>query len=158
MISLPDQQAVAHLDPVREMKATLVSQPNPFLEIALGSQTLVKSQSVWPRTAAGRRGGHHDLQRNDAAGRTGREEYRADQSAQERILGRARRTDGFKPLVSEVDKDAALMRFVDVSDVQLHSATEFKPAPGAHVYVDAFGKPLDLRSLGIGAALAGHRV
>jgi hypothetical protein len=26
--------------------------------------------------------------------------------------------------------------------VQLHTATEFKPAPGAHVYVESFGKPL----------------
>ena len=41
-------QPMAHLDPVREIKVSLVSPPNPFLETALGSQTLVKAQRYFP--------------------------------------------------------------------------------------------------------------
>ncbi len=136
-----DQQASAHLDPVRGINVTLVSPPNPFLEIALGSQTLVKTQRVWPAPAAG-----------DAADLTifNGTVPPADWHGKAIVLINPPQS-GFwgervgpidKPLVSEVDKDAALMRFADVSDVQLHDATEFKPAPGAHVYVDSFGKPL----------------
>ena len=47
-----------------------------------------------------------------------------------------------QPLVSDIDKDSPLMRFADLTPVQLHTATEFKPPPGAHVYVSSFGKPL----------------
>jgi hypothetical protein len=136
-----DQQATTHLDPVREMKATLVSKPNPFLEVAFGSQSLVKSQRVWPAPASG-----------DAADITifNGTMPPANWSGKATVLINPPES-GFwgecvgpmdKPLVSEVDKDAELMRFVDIGDVQLRSATEFKPAPGAHVYVDAFGKPL----------------
>jgi hypothetical protein len=34
------------------------------------------------------------------------------------------------------------MRFTDLTPVQLQHATEFRPPPGAHVYVSSFGKPL----------------
>jgi len=137
----PDQHASAHLDPVQEMKVTLVSKPNPFLEVALGSQALVKSQRVWPAPA-----------QDDSADVTIFNDTMPppNWSGKNTVLINPPQS-GFwgervgpmeKPLVSETDKNAALMRFVDVNDVQLHTATEFKPAPGAHVYVDAFGKPL----------------
>jgi hypothetical protein len=137
----PDQQATAHLDPVREIHVTLVSQPNPFLEIALNSQALVKSQRVWPAPTTG-----DDADLTIFNGTMPPPNWSGKNTMlinppQSGFWGE--RTGPMdKPLISEVDKDAALMRFVDVSDVQLHSATEFKPAPGAHVYVDAFGKPL----------------
>ena len=136
-----DQQASAHLDAVREMRATLVSPPNPFLEVALGSETMVKAQRVFPAPApddaadltifngklppAGWTGGNTVLINPPQSGFWG-----------ERVGPMV------NPLVSESDKDAPLMRFVNVDEVQLHSATEFKPAPGAHVYVESFGKPL----------------
>jgi hypothetical protein len=137
----PDQQATAHLDPVREMKVLLVSPPNPFLEVALASQPLVKSQRVWPAPAT-----------DDGADITifNGAVPPANWPGKNTVLINPPES-GFwgekvgpmeKPLVSEVDKDSAVMRFADMSDVQLHKATEFKPAPGAHVYVDAFGKPL----------------
>jgi hypothetical protein len=137
----PDQQATTHLDPVREMRATLVSKPNPFLEVAFGSQPLVKSQRVWPAPTP-----------DDAADITIFNGIMppANWSGRAVVLINPPES-GFwgervgpmeKPLVNEFDKDAELMRFVDIGDVQLRSATEFKPAPGAHVYVDAFGKPL----------------
>jgi len=137
----PDQQATTHLDPVREMKATLVSQPNPFLEVAFGSQSLVKTQRVWPAPASG-----------DGADITifNGTMPPANWPGKNTVLINPPES-GFwgehiglmeKPLVSEVDKDAALMRFAGINDVQLRTATEFKAAPGAHVYVDSFGKPL----------------
>jgi hypothetical protein len=136
-----DQQATAHLDAVREIKVTLVSPPNPFLEIALGSQTLVKSKRVFPAPPPG-----------DAADLTifNGTLPPAGWSGKNTVLINPPQS-GFwgehvgpidQPLVSEADKDAPLMRFADVNEVQLHTATEFKPAPGAHVYVDSFGKPL----------------
>ena len=137
----PDQQATAHLDPVREIAATLVSQPNPFLEVALGSQTLVKTQRIFPAPTPGDAA---DLTIFDGAVPP------ADWHGKATVLINPSQ-GGFwgervapieKPLVSEVDKDAPLMRFASITDVQLHAATEFKPAPGAHVYVDSFGKPL----------------
>lgn len=137
----PDQQAVAHLDPVKEIKATLVSQSNAFLEVALGSQTLVTSKRVWP---APETSDNADLTIfNDTMPPT-------DWHGKATVLINPPQ-GGFwgkkvgpidKPLVSEVDKDALLMRFVNLSDLQLRAATEFKPAPGARVYVDSFGKPL----------------
>jgi len=137
----PDQQAAAHLEPVREVKVTLVSQPNPFLETAFGSQALVKSQRVWP---APRTGDGADITVFNGTMPP------ANWSGKNTALINPPES-GFwgerigpieKPLVSEIDKDAALMRFVDASDVQLRTATEFKPAPGARIYVDSFGKPL----------------
>lgn len=137
----PDQQAKAHLDPVREITATLVSAPNPFLEVALGSQTLVKSQRVSPASAFGETA---DLTIFNGtmppAGWNGKATVLINPPQSGFWGERIGPMD--KPLVSEVDKDAPLMRFANVSDVQLHTATEYKPAPGAHVYVDAFGKPL----------------
>jgi len=136
-----DQQATAHLEPVREIKVTLVSAPNPFLEVALGSQTLVKVQRVFPAPAPGDTA---DLTIfNDTlppAGWTGKNTVLIN-PPQSGFWGE-RVGPNDKPLVSEADKDAPLMRFAEVNDVQLHSATEFKPAAGAHVYVDSFGKPL----------------
>ncbi len=137
----PDQQAKAHLDAVHEVTANLVSQPNPFLQVALNSQTLVKPQRTYPDPAPG-----------DSADIT----FFNGVLPPEGWKGKATvlinpPKSGFwgekigpieKPLVSEVDKDAAVMRFADLSDVALHTATEFKPAPGARVYVDSFGKPL----------------
>jgi hypothetical protein len=136
-----DQQTMAHLDPVREIKATLVSPPNPFLEVALGSQTLVKVQRIFP---APEPGDAADLTIFNGivppAGWTGKNTVLIN-PPQSGFWGE-RVGPNDKPLVSESDKDAPLMRFAEVSDVQLHTATEFKPAPGAHVYVDSFGKPL----------------
>ena len=136
-----DQQATAHLDAVREIKVTLVSPPNPFLEIALASQTLVKTQRVWPAPAPGDnaditifngtmppadwKGGATVLINPPQSGFWGERVGPIDQ-----------------PLVSEIDKDAPLMRFADVRNVQFHSATAFTPVPGARVYADSFGKPL----------------
>lgn len=137
----PDQQAATHLDPVREIKATLVSPPNPFLEVALGSQALVKSQRVWPAPLPGDAA---DLTlfngKMPPEGWTGKGTVLIN-PPQSGFWGE-RVGPIEKPLVSEVDKEAPLMRFAAVNDVQLHAATEFKPAPGAHVYVDSFGKPL----------------
>ena len=134
-----DQQATAHLDAVHEISVALVSPPNAYLETALASQTLVKAQrySAPPAVAADLTifngvmppadwSGHNTVLINPPQGGFWGE--------------RAGPID--KPLVSETDKDAPLMRFVDAGNVELHAATEFKPAPGAHVYVDSFGKPL----------------
>jgi len=136
-----DQEATAHLDAVREIKATLVSPPNPFLEVALGSQTLVKAQRVFPAPAPGDAA---DLTIFNGvvppAGWTGKNTVLIN-PPQSGFWGE-RVGPNDKPLVSESDKDAPLMRFAEVSDVQLHTATEFKPAPRAHVSVDSFGKPL----------------
>ena len=136
-----DQEAKAHLDPVREIKVSLVSPPNPFLETALGSQTLVKVQRFFPAPPPG-----------DSADITVFNDTMppAGWSGKNTVLINPPK-DGFwgervgpieKPLVSDTDKDAPLMRFASMSEVELRTATEFKPAPGAHVYVDAFGKPL----------------
>ena len=137
----PDQQADAHLEPVREIKATLVSPPNPFLEVALGSQTLVKSQRVWPAPPPG---DDADLTIFNGtmppAGWSGKNTVLINPPQSGFWGERVGPID--RPLVSEVDKEAPLMRFASVSDVQLHTATEFTPVPGARVYVDSFGKPL----------------
>lgn len=139
-----DQHAVTHLDPVREINATLVSPNNPFLEVALASQTLVKSQRIWPVPDAAT-----SLQSSDITFFNEAMPPK-DWSGKATVLINPPQS-GFwgerigpidKPLVSEVDKESTLMRFANVSDVLLHNATEFKPAPGAHVYVDSFGKPL----------------
>jgi hypothetical protein len=137
----PDQKATAHLDPAREMNVTLVSQPNPFLEVALASQTLVKSQRVWPPPPGADTADVTIFNGTmPPTNWTGKNTVLINPPQSGFWGERIGPMD--KPLVSEVDKDAPIMRFADVSDVQLHTATEFKPAPGAHVYVDAFGKPL----------------
>ena len=137
----PDGQAATRLDTVHHLAVTLVSPPNPFLEVALGSQPEVKMRRVWPVSSA-----------DDGAdltffnGVVPPDEWRGKAMV---LINPPQ--GGFwgerlgpidQPLVSEMDKDAGLMRFVDVRDVQLRHAVEFKPAAGAHVYVDAFGKPL----------------
>jgi hypothetical protein len=136
-----DQQATTHLDPVREIKATLVTPPNPFLEVAMGSQTLVKSQRVWPAPATG---DVTDLtvfnETMPPSGWSGKNTVLINPPQSGFWGERVGPID--KPLVSEVDKDAPLLRFADLREVQLNNASEFKPAPGAHVYVDSFGKPL----------------
>ncbi len=136
-----DQEAATHLDAVREIKVTLVSPPNPFLEVALNSQTLVKTQRVWPSPPpgddaditifngtlppAGWKGAATVLINPPQSGFWGERTGPIDQ-----------------PLVSEIDKDAPLMRFADVRNVQFHNGTAFTPTPGARVYADSFGKPL----------------
>jgi hypothetical protein len=135
-----DQQAAAHLDAVREIKIVLVSPPNRFLEVALGSQSLVKMQRFWPAPPSGEPA---DL--TIFNGTVPPEGWKGAavliNPPQSGFWGeRVGPID--KPLVSGTDKNAAVMRFTDMSEVQLRSATEFKPAPGATVYVDSFGKPL----------------
>ena len=135
-----DQQASAHLDPVRTLKAVLVSAAQPFIEIALGSLPLVTSQ----RVTAPAPGNTADLWvfHNVVPP--------AGWSAKNVVLINPPGA-GFwgervgpieKPLVSETDKNAPVMRFVDLGEVRLRDATESKPPPGAHVYAECFGKPL----------------
>ena len=136
-----DQEAKAHLDPVREIKVALISPPNPFLETALSSQTLVKAQRFFPAPPNGEAA---DLTVFNGtmppAGWPGKNTVLINPPRGGFWGERVGPID--KPLVSDTDKDAPLMRFASMSEVELHTATEFKPAPGAHVYVDAFGKAL----------------
>jgi hypothetical protein len=136
-----DQQANAHLDPVREIQVDLVSPPNPFLETALGSQTLVKAQRYYPAPPPGETADITVFNGTmPPAGWSGKNTVLINPPQSGFWGDRVGPID--KPLVSDSDKEAPLMRFASMSDVELRSATEFKPAPGAHVYVDAFGKPL----------------
>jgi len=136
-----DQEAKAHLNPVREIKVDLISPPNPFLETALGSQTLVKAQRFFPAPPPGEVA---DItifnEMMPPAGWSGKNTVFIN-PPQSGFWGEHMGPID-KPLVSDTDKDAPLMRFAAMSDVELRTATEFKPAAGAHVYVDAFGKSL----------------
>ena len=46
------------------------------------------------------------------------------------------------PLVSDYEKDSVPLRFVGLDSVSLQSAREFRPAAGAEVFAQSFGKPL----------------
>ncbi len=46
------------------------------------------------------------------------------------------------PLVSDYEKDSVPLRFVGLDSVSLPSAREFRPAAGAEVFAQSFGKPL----------------
>jgi hypothetical protein len=137
----PDKQASALLSPVRELKVSLISEPQPFLELALGSLPLVRTQRTWPAPPVGDATDvaifHNEV---PPAGWSGKNLVLINPPAGGSwgtLVGPVDR-----PLVSDVDKNAPLMRFVDLAQVQLHNATEFKPAAGAHVYAECFGKPL----------------
>lgn len=46
------------------------------------------------------------------------------------------------PLVSEFQRESALLRHVGIEKVSLQAAREFAPAPGAEILAESFGKPL----------------
>jgi Ca-activated chloride channel family protein len=136
-----DQQAKTHLDAVRNIAVTLVSPPFPFLEVAFGSQSQVTAQRAWPAPATLPPADLVVFNRTlPPAGPLPRDAVLIDPPGSGPWGDRVGPMD--KPLVSDVDRDAPLMRFADLTPVQLHTATEFKPPPGAHVYVSSFGQPL----------------
>ena len=136
-----DQSAVAHLAAPRELNVTLVSPPNLFLEAALASQNLIKSHRVWPAPDAKEAPDLWIVNRAaPPAQAAGAPVILIDPPGAGFWGERAGPID--KPLVSEQDRDAPIMRFADLGELQLRRADEFHPAPGAHVYLDSFGKPL----------------
>ncbi len=47
-----------------------------------------------------------------------------------------------RPLVSDYERDSAPLRFVGLDSVSLEAAGGFRPAAGAEVFAQSFGKPL----------------
>jgi len=140
----PDKQASAHLDPVRIIKTTLVSPPQGFIEFAFGSLgSLVRVKRVEAMPAGGDGSDlyvFHAVAPPEGWNLAGKSTVLINPT-----------TAGFwgqpvgpidKPLVTDQEENAAVLRFVDLSSVQIHSATEFKLPEGAKIYAGSFGKPL----------------
>jgi hypothetical protein len=136
-----DQQATAKLEAVRTLNVALVSPEFPFLEIAFATQPLVKEQRVWPAPATAPTAGLLVYHEAAPAGNTlPHDAVLIDPPTSGPWGERVGPID--QPLISDLDRDSPLMRFTDLMPVQLQHATEFRPPPGAHVYVSSFGKPL----------------
>ena len=139
-----DNTADARLAPVIPARIDLVAPPNGFLDAALGALPAAN----WRRVAAG------DL-------------LHAPEPAALTIFYRTNPPTGFptaaaallidppgggfwgepagpleNALVSDSEHDSVPLRFVGLESVALPSAREFRPAPGAEVFAQSFGKPL----------------
>jgi hypothetical protein len=136
-----DKQAATRVEATRSIDVTLVSPAFPFLEIAFGSQPLISEHRIWPPPTTPPK---TDLLVYNHA-------VPPDQALPRDVVLINPQQSGpwgervgpmDRPLVSDVDKDAPLMRFADLTPVQLHTATEYSPPAGAHIYASSFGKPL----------------
>jgi hypothetical protein len=142
-----DNAAVATLPPLAPIEVELVSEPNVFLETALNSQPLVKWKRTWPLEQLKSPG------ESESAGRlyifanvVPPPGFKASN-----ILLLNPATEGFwgkpageidRPMVSDAVSEDELLRFVDLRDILIRTASAFEPPPGARVFASSFGQPL----------------
>ncbi len=138
-----DNEAEADIAALVPVTVDLVAPPNGFLDAALNALPSVR----WHRRAATDPAPTPPLALSIF--------YRANPSADFPANAPAILIDppggGFwgepgetieHPLVSDYEKDSVPLRFVGLDSVSLQSAREFRPAAGAEVFAQSFGKPL----------------
>jgi len=142
-----DNAARSKLDALKSIDVVLVSEGYPFLEKALESQSLVTWQRVWPPekvTGDEATGGSETLyifhESAPPEGFTGKAALLIDPKGEGFWGERAGNIE--TPLVSNLDREADVMRFVDMSLVRFIEAGNFTPAGKAEVMADSFGDPL----------------
>lgn len=136
-----DDAAWVKIDAVQAVRVVLVSDPNPYLEAALGSLPLVE----WARveTLAGFPDPGALYVFNKTAPPEGFETANS-LMINPPVAGFWGKPDGAveRPLVSEVARDEALMRHTGFANVSLDAATKWEKPSVAQVFAESFGEPL----------------
>jgi hypothetical protein len=138
-----DDRAEAALPAPAPVRVVLVAPPNGFLDAAMKALPLVKWERVWPQEKLGavEPGALYVFYRSVPPPGFGSQATLLIDPAASGFWGELRGKLE-QPLVSDFQRDSALLRHTGLENISLQAAREFTPAPGASVLAESFGKAL----------------